>query len=63
MKIIVLTDFQCVFKICFEFPYCHIYSFTCHTVVSDPLFWYSGPDPIAIEEEPEEVAGERHRLI
>ena len=57
MEIIALTGLQCVSKICFEFPYCYIYSPTCQTVVFDPFLWYSDPAPVAFEV-PEEVAGE-----
>ena len=63
MEIIALKDFQYVSKICFEFPYCYIYSPTCQIIVSDPLFWYSGPDLVVFEEEPKEAAGEPHRLV
>ena len=57
MEIIVLTSFQCVSKIYFEFPYCYIYSPACQIIVSDPFLWYSGPDPVAFEE-PDEAVGE-----
>ena len=63
MEIIALTDFHYVSKICFKFSYCYIYSPTCQTVMSDRFFWYSGPDLVVFEEEPDEVAGEPHRLV
>ena len=61
-KIINLTDFQYVSKVCFVFLYGYIYSSTCQTVVSDLLFWYSGPDFVVFEE-PEEAVGEPQRLV
>ena len=63
MEIIALTGFQYVSKICFEFPYCYIYSPTYQTVVSDPPFSYSCLDPVNFEEEPKEAVGELHRLV
>ena len=46
-----------------NFFYCYIYSPTYQTFVSNPLFWYSGPDPVVFEEEPEAVAGEPLRVV
>ena len=53
-------DASCQYS--FVFPYCYIYSPTCQTVVSDPFLWYSGPDPVVLEEEPEEAGGEPHSV-
>ena len=50
-------------KYALYFLYWYIYSPTCQTVVSDLLFWYSGPDLIVFEDEPEEAAGEPQRLV
>ena len=63
IEIIALTDFYRVSKICFVFHYCYIYSPTCQTVVSNPFLWYSGPDPVVLEEEPEEATGELQCVI
>ena len=51
------------YKLFFEFPYRYVYSPTCQTVVSDPFLWYSGLDPVIVEEKPEEAAGEPHQLV
>ena len=50
-------------KYALYFLYWYIYSPTCQTVVSNSFLWYSGPDPVAFEEEPEEAAGELQRVI
>ena len=31
--------------------------------MSDPLFWYLGPDLVVFEEESEEATGEPHHLV
>ena len=60
----VLGQILMFYKVFFYiFPFYDIYSPTCQTVVSDPFLWYSGPDPVANEEEPEEAAGEPQRVI
>ena len=38
-------------------------STACQTVVSDSSLWYSGIEPVAFEEEPEEAVGEPQRVI
>ena len=57
MEIIALTCFKCFPNILLKLPHCYIYSPTCQTVASDPLFWYLGPDFPLLKEEPER-AGE-----
>ena len=59
----MLDRFQCLLNYSFKLPYCDIYSPTCQTIVSDPFLWYSSPDPIAFEEEPEEAAGELQLVV
>ena len=59
----VLIDLEGVSKICFVFLYEYIYSPTFQTVVSNLLFWYSGPELVVFEEEPEEAVGEQQRLV
>ena len=62
MEIIALIGFNLFLKYSFVFPHCYIYSPTYHTFVSDPFLWYSGSDPVVLEEEPKEAAGEPHRV-
>ena len=31
--------------------------------MSDPFLWYSGPNPVASEEKPEEASGEPQRVV
>ena len=58
MKIIVFDRFQYFLNYPFYCFHCYIYSPTCQTIVTDPLFWYSGLDLVILAEEPEEEAGE-----
>ena len=62
MEIKCFYRFLCLLNYSFDFAYCYIYSPTCQTVVSDPFLWYSGPDSIHFEEEPEEAAAELQRV-
>ena len=62
-KMIALTDFNMFLKYALCFLYWYVYSPTCQTILSDPFLWYSGPGPVAFEEEPEEAAGEPQRVI
>ena len=53
-----------MFRKCFDFSYCDIYSPSCQTIVSDPFLWYSGPVPVIVfEEEPEGAIDEPQRLV
>ena len=57
-----LSKFQLFHKVTFKLLHYYIFSPTYQTVVSDPLFWYSRPDPVVFEEEPEEAAREPQRV-
>ena len=62
MEIYALSYFNCFLKYFLVF-FGYIYSPTCQTVVFDPFFWYSSPDPVIIEVEPEGAASEPQRLV